>query len=122
VTDRIFRRPAHLSPGATAGLGRHRQQLIAIRFYVLAAYIGIEAIRALVAGDHPQASWVGIDLAAVTAPTMPLHGPSTGSATRLGRAPPSAKAPRTWKAHTCPWRCWLGWERTPCLAGGGQIP
>ncbi len=30
------------------------------------------AIRTLIAGDHPEASWVGIGLAAFTAPTMPL--------------------------------------------------
>jgi divalent metal cation (Fe/Co/Zn/Cd) transporter len=51
---------------------RRAQQLIAISFYVLAAYVGFEAVRALLAGDHPAASWVGIGLAAVTAPTMPL--------------------------------------------------
>jgi divalent metal cation (Fe/Co/Zn/Cd) transporter len=37
-----------------------------------AAYVGAEAIRTLIAGDHPEASWVGIGLAAFTAPTMPL--------------------------------------------------
>jgi divalent metal cation (Fe/Co/Zn/Cd) transporter len=29
-------------------------------------------VRTLVGGDHPETSWVGIALAAVTAPTMPL--------------------------------------------------
>ena len=51
---------------------RRAQRLIAISFYLLAAYIAVESARDLVAGDHPQASWVGIGLAAVTAPTMPL--------------------------------------------------
>jgi divalent metal cation (Fe/Co/Zn/Cd) transporter len=51
---------------------RRAQQLIALSFYVLAAYVGIEAVRTLVAGDHPRTSWVGIGLAAFTAPTMPL--------------------------------------------------
>jgi divalent metal cation (Fe/Co/Zn/Cd) transporter len=51
---------------------RRAQQVIAASFFLLAAYIGIEAIRALVGGDEPSASWVGIGLAAVTAPTMPL--------------------------------------------------
>jgi divalent metal cation (Fe/Co/Zn/Cd) transporter len=51
---------------------RRAQQLIAASFFVLAAYVGVEAIRTLVQGDHPEASWVGIGLAAVTAPTMPL--------------------------------------------------
>jgi divalent metal cation (Fe/Co/Zn/Cd) transporter len=51
---------------------RRAQQLIALSFYVLAAYVGVEAVRTLVAGDHPGTSWVGIGLAAFTAPTMPL--------------------------------------------------
>jgi divalent metal cation (Fe/Co/Zn/Cd) transporter len=51
---------------------RRAQQLIAISFFVLAAYVAIESIRTLAGGQHPDASWVGIGLAAVTAPTMPL--------------------------------------------------
>jgi divalent metal cation (Fe/Co/Zn/Cd) transporter len=51
---------------------RRAQQLIALSFFLLAAYVGVEAIRALVAGHHPETSWVGIGLAAFTAPTMPL--------------------------------------------------
>ena len=51
---------------------RRAQQLIAVSFFALAAYVGVEAIRTLIAGDHPEASWIGIGLAAVTAPTMPL--------------------------------------------------
>ena len=51
---------------------RRAQQMIAWSFFVLAAYVGAESIRTLVNGDHPGASWVGIGLALVTAPTMPL--------------------------------------------------
>jgi divalent metal cation (Fe/Co/Zn/Cd) transporter len=51
---------------------RQGQRLIAISFYVLAAYVGTEAIRTLVGGAHPETSWVGVGLAAFTAPTMPL--------------------------------------------------
>ena len=51
---------------------RRAQQLIAGTFFVLAAYVSVEAVRTLLGGDHPQASWVGIGLAAFTAPTMPL--------------------------------------------------
>ena len=58
-------------------LGSHRaerraQQVIALSFFVLAAYVAAEAIRTLVAADHPATSWAGIGLAAFTAPTMPL--------------------------------------------------
>jgi divalent metal cation (Fe/Co/Zn/Cd) transporter len=51
---------------------RRAQQLIAGSFFVLAAYVGIEAARTLAAGDEPATSWVGIGLALFTASTMPL--------------------------------------------------
>jgi divalent metal cation (Fe/Co/Zn/Cd) transporter len=50
---------------------RRAQKLIAVSFYVIAAYVGFEAIRNLLTGEHPDASWVGIGLAAVTLVTMP---------------------------------------------------
>jgi divalent metal cation (Fe/Co/Zn/Cd) transporter len=51
---------------------RRAQQAIALSFFLLAAYVAAEAIRTIVAADHPQTSWAGIGLAAFTAPTMPL--------------------------------------------------
>jgi divalent metal cation (Fe/Co/Zn/Cd) transporter len=51
---------------------RRAQQLIAACFFVLAAYVGVEALRTLVGGQHPETSWVGVGLAAFTAPTMPM--------------------------------------------------
>ncbi len=51
---------------------RRAQQLIAISFFVLAAYVGIESLRSLLGGHEPGASWLGIGLAAFTAVTMPL--------------------------------------------------
>lgn len=44
----------------------------AVSFYVLAAYVGFEAVRSLIGGHEAQTSWVGIGLAAFTATTMPL--------------------------------------------------
>ena len=58
--------------GASESAERRAQQLIAASFFVLAAYVTVESVRDLVGGHHPQASWVGIGLAAFTAPTMPL--------------------------------------------------
>jgi divalent metal cation (Fe/Co/Zn/Cd) transporter len=57
--------------GASATAERRAQKLIALSFYLLAAYVIIESLRSFT-GAHPEASWVGIGLAAVTAPTMPL--------------------------------------------------
>jgi divalent metal cation (Fe/Co/Zn/Cd) transporter len=51
---------------------RRAQEMISISFYVLAAYVTVEAIRTLLSGDHPKTSWVGVALAAFTAVTMPL--------------------------------------------------
>lgn len=56
----------------SASAERRAQQMIAMSFYVLAAYVAIEATRTLVDGSRPSASWVGIGLAAVTAVAMPL--------------------------------------------------
>jgi len=58
--------------GASTLAERRAQQLIAASYFVLAAYIGAESIRDLAGGHHPSPSWVGIGLAAFTAPTMPL--------------------------------------------------
>src|SRR5919197_664607 len=59
------------SRAASLSAERRAQQLIAISFYAIALYIAVDAIRALVTGDHPDISWVGIGLSAVTLVTMP---------------------------------------------------
>jgi len=50
---------------------RRAQRLIGASFYLIAAYVGVEAVRSLVVGDRPDVSWVGIGLSAVTLATMP---------------------------------------------------
>ena len=50
------------------------QRLVAIQFFLLAPYIGYQAIHALASGDRPDASWVGIGLAVTSAIGMPLLG------------------------------------------------
>jgi divalent metal cation (Fe/Co/Zn/Cd) transporter len=51
---------------------RRAQQLVAASYAILVVYIVAESLRTLIGGDHPETSWLGIGLAAVTAPTMPL--------------------------------------------------
>ena len=51
---------------------RRAQQLIAASYFLLTAYILVESLRDIVGGHHPEVSWIGIGLAAFTAPTMPL--------------------------------------------------
>lgn len=50
---------------------RRAQQMIAVSFYLLSAYVAVEAVRSLVAGDRPAVSWVGIGLSVLTLATMP---------------------------------------------------
>jgi len=62
-------------------------RLIAVSFWVIAAYVGIEAARQLIDGSHPEVSWIGIGLAAVTLATMPpLAMAKTRVAGQLGSA------------------------------------
>jgi divalent metal cation (Fe/Co/Zn/Cd) transporter len=50
---------------------RRAQRLIGASFYLIAAYVTVEAIRSLAGGHEPEASYVGIALAAVTVVLMP---------------------------------------------------
>jgi divalent metal cation (Fe/Co/Zn/Cd) transporter len=66
---------------------RRAQRLIGLTFWLIAAYIGIEAIRSLLGGDEPSVSYVGIGLAAVTLVSMPpLAAAKANVAQKLGSA------------------------------------
>jgi divalent metal cation (Fe/Co/Zn/Cd) transporter len=69
--------------GSSEAAERRAQKLIAGSYGILVVYIGVESIRDLLAGHHPKASWVGIGLAAFTAPAMPLLARAKR---RVGRA------------------------------------
>jgi divalent metal cation (Fe/Co/Zn/Cd) transporter len=58
--------------GSSAVAERRAQRFIAATYALLVAYIVSESVFTLVSGQAPKASWVGIGLAAFTAPTMPL--------------------------------------------------
>ena len=53
---------------------RERQalRLMALSFFALAAYVGVESVRALVSGEEPDASAVGIGLAVASLAVMPF--------------------------------------------------
>jgi divalent metal cation (Fe/Co/Zn/Cd) transporter len=53
---------------------RRAQRAVAIQFFLLAPFVAVESVRALVTGDHPDASWVGIGLAVASLATMPALG------------------------------------------------
>jgi divalent metal cation (Fe/Co/Zn/Cd) transporter len=50
------------------------QKLVAVQFFVLAPYVAVESVRALIDGEHPDVSVLGMALAAWSLATMPLLG------------------------------------------------
>lgn len=53
---------------------RRAQKLVAIQFFVLAPYVTVESVRALVGGEHADVSLLGMALAVWSLITMPLLG------------------------------------------------
>jgi divalent metal cation (Fe/Co/Zn/Cd) transporter len=62
--DRVFSETAE----------QRAQKLVAIQFFLLAPYVGVESIRALAGGDHADVSLLGIGLSVFSLVTMPLLG------------------------------------------------
>jgi divalent metal cation (Fe/Co/Zn/Cd) transporter len=56
------------------GAERRAQKLVAVQFFLLAPYVGFEAIKSLAGGEHPDVSWVGIGLAVGSVVFMPMLG------------------------------------------------
>jgi divalent metal cation (Fe/Co/Zn/Cd) transporter len=50
------------------------QKLVAIQFFILAPYVGYESITALLDGERPDVSWLGIALSAFSLVVMPYLG------------------------------------------------
>jgi divalent metal cation (Fe/Co/Zn/Cd) transporter len=50
------------------------QKLVAIQFFLLAPYVAFESVKGLIAGDHPDVSWIGIALAIGSLILMPILG------------------------------------------------
>ena len=50
------------------------QKWVAIQFFVLAPYVAVESVRALIGGEHPEVSVLGMALAVWSLVTMPLLG------------------------------------------------
>jgi divalent metal cation (Fe/Co/Zn/Cd) transporter len=56
--------------------------LIAVSFWVIAAYVLVEAMRTLAGGSHPEVSWVGIGVAGITLVAMPPLASAKGRVAR----------------------------------------
>jgi divalent metal cation (Fe/Co/Zn/Cd) transporter len=50
------------------------QKLVAVQFFLLAPYVAVESVRTLLAGEHPDVSWVGIGLSIGSVISMPVLG------------------------------------------------
>ena len=50
------------------------QKLVAVQFFILAPYVGFESVQALVEGQRPEVSWLGIALSASSLVVMPYLG------------------------------------------------
>jgi divalent metal cation (Fe/Co/Zn/Cd) transporter len=50
------------------------QKLVAIQFFILAPYVAVESVRALIGGSHADVSALGMALAVWSLVTMPLFG------------------------------------------------
>ena len=75
---------------------RRALRLIGASFFILAAYIGAEAVRTLVAAEHARESTVGIALAAISLivmPTLAIAKRRIGK--RLGSSTLTAEATQT---------------------------
>ena len=53
---------------------RRAQKLVAVQFFILAPYVAVESVRALVTGHEAETSWLGIGLTIVSAALMPAFG------------------------------------------------
>ena len=67
-----WRLAAERRGGCTQDTDRRATQAIAISFFALAGYVGLDAISRLVNGDRPDATLVGIVLTAVSLTVMPF--------------------------------------------------
>lgn len=81
----IWRFSGHRTFSETAE--KRAQKLVAIQFFLLAPYVGFESVKALLNGDQPDTSWLGIALAASSVLVMPYLGVAKQRlAERLGSA------------------------------------
>ncbi len=75
---------------------RRATRAIAVSFLVLAAYVGVEAVRDLIGGEQPDASPVGVAMAALSLAVMPwLAQAKARLAPVLGSAAAVADAKQT---------------------------
>jgi divalent metal cation (Fe/Co/Zn/Cd) transporter len=61
-------------PVAAERLERRAQTWVIVAMLLVATYVGVEAVRALVAGSHPESSAFGFGIAAISLVVLPVLG------------------------------------------------
>ena len=61
-------------PVAAEHLERRAQTWVIVAMFVVALYVGVEAVRALVDGSHPESSAFGFGIAAISLLVLPVLG------------------------------------------------
>ncbi|GAA2440585.1 hypothetical protein GCM10010273_18190 [Streptomyces lavendulocolor] len=95
-------------------------RIIAVSFFTLAAYVTVDAVRALAGTGEAERSVPGIVVAALSLAVMPFLSAAQRRAGReLGSAARSPTSGRHCCAPTCPPYCWRASSSTPPSAGPG---
>ena len=92
---------------------RRAQKIVAVTFFLLAPYIGAEAIRRLITDEQAEGSWTGIVLALIGITLMPLFGRAKRRlGNQLGSAATTGEGTRTCSAPACRWPSCSAWPPT----------
>jgi cation diffusion facilitator family transporter len=94
---RLRKAGPHASPEEHGGAERRALYLVAATFFLLAAYILYEAVGALLTGEGPESSAVGIALSVVSLLIMPALAYGKGrTGKKMGSEALNADAKETW--------------------------
>jgi len=105
------------------GAEQRAQKLVAVQFFLLAPYVGVESIRALIGGEHPDVSWVGVGLSISSVILMPLLAIAKQRlADQLGSAATAGEGRQNMLCAYLAGRCWLACSATRSSAHGGWTP
>jgi hypothetical protein len=78
-------------PVAAERLERRAQTWVIVAMLLVATYVGVEAVRALVAGSHPESSAFGFGIAAISLVVLPALGGEEAASRGITRQPGSSR-------------------------------
>jgi hypothetical protein len=99
------------------------QKLVAVQFFLLAPYVGGEAIHKMVTGERPETSWIGIALVSTSVVGMPFLGIAKRRlADKLGSVATRGEGTQTCCARTWQRPCSSASSGTRSSGSGGSTP